>query len=76
MPTILSHPKIHVPNSSSNQFNIPTFSQHNNPTLIPLANNYLLSPILCPWSTWIKGTIRAPSQISDNLGSVLVKFGK
>src|ERR1700733_15327648 len=36
MPTILSHPKFMFLNSSSNQFNIPTFLQHNNPTLIPL----------------------------------------
>jgi hypothetical protein len=35
MPTILSHPEFMFLNSSSNHFNISSFPQYNNPTLIP-----------------------------------------
>ena len=51
-------------NSSSNHFNISSFPQYNNPTLIPLVKNYLLFPILFPWSTWNTGTA-SPGDIQD-----------
>jgi hypothetical protein len=41
-------------NSSSNHFNISSFLQQNNLTLIPLANNYLLFPTLFPGAHGIK----------------------
>jgi hypothetical protein len=70
MPTILNHPKIMFLNSSSNQFNVSTFQQYNNPTLISLTNNYLLFPTLFPWSTWNKGT-RFPGGSARHMVNIL-----
>jgi len=48
--------KFMFPNSSSNQFNIPTSQQYNNHTFISPANNHMPFPTLFPWSMWNKGT--------------------